>query len=76
MYNQMIVEGNTKSKEWKIIVRLLQESFERLNSIGEKPMLQATLLDAIETAKTQAKLWAIENIKSSAIIGPSDYVKE
>lgn len=43
--------------KWNVIERDLQNAFEILNSMQEKPMMQADLLNMIETARIQATLW-------------------
>jgi BRCA1 C Terminus (BRCT) domain len=46
-----------KKYEWERVYEMLRDVLDIVRRMDEKPMVQATLEDLIDTAKAQAKLW-------------------
>jgi hypothetical protein len=46
-----------KKYEWERVYESLKDVLDIVRAMDEKPMMQATLEDLIDTAKAQAKLW-------------------
>jgi hypothetical protein len=55
-------EAEHKKAEWLRIHALVEEAWKILEAINEMPMMQSQLLNMVETAEIQAKLWDTSDI--------------
>jgi hypothetical protein len=47
-----------KKYEWECVYEGLKDILDKVRAMDEKPMVQAQLMELIDTAKAQAKLWS------------------